>query len=248
MEFNPDILSGKKCPYCGSSTEYVDSKMFYNKSYGMVYACIPCNAWVGVHRGTNIALGRLANEELRQWKKAAHSLFDPLWKQLLNHGKGIRESRKACYYWLSQRLSIPFGFTHIGMFDVEQCKATCEAIKELLEGEGLQAILTHDETVSIVHPLNQKNTVDIEQLSLTGRDQYFREVYSTLEEYAMKHDFKVEALQFTQYRISGRNKILDIYPVSRKYHDVTGNKRGNYGYLKNYLNNHFETGKPNLEF
>ena len=31
----------------------------------MIYICKPCDAYVGVHKGTDKALGRLANKELR---------------------------------------------------------------------------------------------------------------------------------------------------------------------------------------
>ncbi|MFB5268120.1 zinc-finger-containing protein [Paenibacillus enshidis] len=38
------------------------------------------HAYVGVHDGTDIPLGRLANRELRELKKQCHALFDPVWK------------------------------------------------------------------------------------------------------------------------------------------------------------------------
>ena len=59
------------CDYCGRQAEYVDSKVIYGKSYGMMYLCRNCMAYVGVHKGTDKPLGRLANAELRYWKKAA---------------------------------------------------------------------------------------------------------------------------------------------------------------------------------
>ena len=64
------------CDYCGRETEYVDSKVIYGKSYGKIYLCRNCMAYVGVHKGTDKPLGRLANAELRNWKKAAHAVFD----------------------------------------------------------------------------------------------------------------------------------------------------------------------------
>src|ERR1044072_1392050 len=80
------LHDGKTCPYCNRPTQYVDSKRVYTKSYGMIYLCEPCGAWVGVHRGTNVALGRLANRELRKWKKDAHKYFDPLWQKKMRQG------------------------------------------------------------------------------------------------------------------------------------------------------------------
>lgn len=105
----------KTCDYCGRPTHYIDSAVVYGRSYGMIYYCPPCGAWVGVHRGTNKPLGRLANAELREWKKAAHAAFDPLWQ-------AGRMRRNQAYAWLARQLGLPTDLTHIGMFDVHQCK------------------------------------------------------------------------------------------------------------------------------
>lgn len=103
------------CDYCGREAEYVDSKEIYGRSYGMIYLCRRCNAYVGTHKGTDRPLGRLANKELRTWKKAAHAAFDPIWQS----GK---MKRWSAYLWLSKKMGIPKDLTHIGMFDVDQCK------------------------------------------------------------------------------------------------------------------------------
>lgn len=105
------------CDYCGRRAEYVDSKVVYGKSYGKIYLCRNCMAWVGVHKGTNKPLGRLANAELRFWKKQAHAAFDPLWK----YGR-FRGYRNAAYAWLAERMRLPVEKTHIGMFDVAECR------------------------------------------------------------------------------------------------------------------------------
>lgn len=49
------------CDYCGRRAEFVDSKIVYGKSYGMMYLCRHCMAYVGVHKGTSRPLGRLAD-------------------------------------------------------------------------------------------------------------------------------------------------------------------------------------------
>ena len=118
------ILQGKICPYCGRDTEYVDSAAIYGRSYGMVYLCRECKAYVGVHKGTNKALGRLANAELREWKIKAHGYFDPLWKQ------GVM-GRKDAYKWMSEQLNIPPEYTHIGYFSVETCKQIVSILTDI---------------------------------------------------------------------------------------------------------------------
>ncbi len=132
-----DIMSGHVCPYCGSETEFIDSSFIYGKSYGMIYICVSCNAYVGVHKGTNKSLGRLANKELREAKKEAHFYFDQIAKtKLINkiwkeYVEGVSNRNKA-YLWLSKQLNIEVKDCHIGMFDVDQCKRVIEICKKYL--------------------------------------------------------------------------------------------------------------------
>lgn len=114
------IFRAEICPYCKGETEYIDSSFVYGKSYGMIYICKKCDAYVGVHKDDPTkALGRLANAELREWKKEAHKYFDPIWKSNL-------KNRHQAYAWLSDKLNLPPDYTHIGMFGVETCKRVVE--------------------------------------------------------------------------------------------------------------------------
>lgn len=121
-----EINKGLICPYCNSKTEYIDSEYIYRTSYGMIYICKPCDAYVGVHKGTNNALGRLANRELRTAKKEAHNFFDKIARTdlALEVGKEfvqIKNPRNKAYAWLAKELDLPIKLTHIGMFDIETC-------------------------------------------------------------------------------------------------------------------------------
>lgn len=129
-EFPLDIIKAEKCPYCGGKPEYKDSGCVYKKSYGMIYICQPCQAWVGVHKGTDRPLGRLADKELRDAKILAHFYFDALWKHGVSNGRKKGEVRKAAYKWLSNELGIIPIHTHIGMFDLETCKKASELCKK----------------------------------------------------------------------------------------------------------------------
>lgn len=127
------IFAGKICPYCGSKTVLVDSKVVYKISYGMIHYCEPCKAWVGVHPGTTDALGRLANSELREAKKMAHFYFDKLWREKIERGIKKGKARGKAYAWLSKQLNIPAAETHIGWFDVDMCKRVVEICKPHVE-------------------------------------------------------------------------------------------------------------------
>lgn len=100
------------CSYCSSEVIYTSNAVIYGKEYGngRVYKCTGCDAYVGVHTGTDIPLGRLANKELRQLKKQCHALFDPTWK-----AKKIK--RRQAYSILAMRIGIPVNECHFGWFD-----------------------------------------------------------------------------------------------------------------------------------
>lgn len=116
------------CPYCGQISKFFQSsKGIYFKDYGPVYACMPCSAWVGCHKGTETPLGRLANRKLRIAKMRAHAAFDPLWKKKMkNENIKNHEARGAAYKWLSEALGVASDDCHIGMFDVETCMKVVE--------------------------------------------------------------------------------------------------------------------------
>lgn len=125
MEIGGNILAREVCcNYCNKIANFTDSSIVYGKSYGMIYYCSDCKAWVGVHKGTDKPLGILANAELREWKKLAHFWFDNLWKS----GK---MNRSMAYKWLSEQMHKPPSETHIGMFEVEDCKRVVSIVKGL---------------------------------------------------------------------------------------------------------------------
>jgi len=119
-----------KCPYCGKKSKLEDSSEVYSKSYGLIYLCKDCNAYVGVHKGTKIPLGRLANEVLRRKKRVAHYYFDFLWnRKIEKENCSRRKARYAAYKWLAECLEISKNKCHIGMFDEETCEKVVEVCK-----------------------------------------------------------------------------------------------------------------------
>lgn len=119
--FDPLIITGKICPYCGGKSELVSSLEVYKRYHGMLYMCKPCGAYVGANKRTGAPLGRLANEELREAKQLAHLFFDQIWERLIDRGSSKTQSRGKAYKWLSMKLGLPQEHTHIGMFDIDYC-------------------------------------------------------------------------------------------------------------------------------
>jgi len=110
------------CTYCLNQAEWVENKEIYGKNYGksfMVWLCKPCDAYVGCHNNTKTPLGTLANRKTRDWRKKAHAIFDPIWKN-----KHIKRDR--AYGFLRRRLGHEI---HIGESDVNTCKIIIELCK-----------------------------------------------------------------------------------------------------------------------
>lgn len=116
-------MSAPTCPYCGKRSDLVTGKDVYPRLRRLAgknfYRCAPCDAHVGCHPGTTVALGRLANAPLRRVKMAVHSVFDLKWRS--GHMK-----RKEAYGWLAEQLGIDRNDCHIGMMDMEMCKRVVE--------------------------------------------------------------------------------------------------------------------------
>lgn len=114
------------CPYCGQEAKLVDSATIYSRSYGMIWDCRPCDAYVGTHKSSSnhAPLGRLANAELRHWRKQAHAAFDRLWRD-------TTLLRREAYVLMQQIMGMTAAEAHIGQFDVEQCKQLIEKLSDL---------------------------------------------------------------------------------------------------------------------
>jgi hypothetical protein len=77
----------------------------------------------------------MANTELREWKKKAHAVFDPLWK----YG---RMDRSEAYRWLAAELTLPSAECHIGMFDIDMCERVIWAVIGRVGVERVRSILS----------------------------------------------------------------------------------------------------------
>ena len=123
-----DIISIPKiCRYCGSPVVYTSNAEIYGREYGngKCYLCRNCKAYVGVHTGTQIPLGTLANKELRDIRHKAHNEFDQLWKS-------NKMTRYNAYKWLANEMNLEIKKTHIGWFEKGQCLKVIELVKNKL--------------------------------------------------------------------------------------------------------------------
>lgn len=124
------------CDYCGEKSERVTGRVIYphrpDLYHKIFYRCPgTCDAYVGCHPGTDKALGRLANAELRRAKNEAHAAFDPIWRS--------RTMKRAeAYRWLRHELGMTAEACHIGMFDVATCRRVVAAVNARPDAQALR--------------------------------------------------------------------------------------------------------------
>lgn len=131
-------MNAPTCDYCGRLAVLVGGNAIYPHRPDLYarrfWQCAPCDAYVGCHppAGGNgkgghgdgaVPMGRLANAELRKAKRRAHDAFDPLWKSR-------QMSRQSAYKWLAGELGISPANCHIGMMDVDGCRAVVAAVQQ----------------------------------------------------------------------------------------------------------------------
>lgn len=126
------------CSYCGGNAEFAghgDYLYPYRKDFGPVWACPSCpSTYVGCHPNSILPLGRLADDQLRKAKQAAHQSFDPLWKgKIAIEGCRPHKARKLGYAWLAAQLGIHVDACHIGWFDEAQCARVVEVCAPFLK-------------------------------------------------------------------------------------------------------------------
>ena len=118
------------CTYCGKGAGLFAGKEVYPHRPELAerhfwVCCWPCDAWVGCFdRGDrDEPMGALADEALRDARRAAHAAFDPLWQQ----GALTRE---AAYEWLAGALAIPVLRCRIGRMDLADCSRIVELVAD----------------------------------------------------------------------------------------------------------------------
>ncbi|MEY8482603.1 zinc-finger-containing protein [Lachnospiraceae bacterium 48-21] len=124
-----------RCPYCGSPAVLRDASYVYgpNSFGGKVYVCShypACDSYVGVHQGSNLPKGSLANRTLRQKRVKAHQIFDQLWK------RGIF-SRQDAYRWLADKFCLEIRQAHIGKFSDYMCDQLIQESSKVLENNHI---------------------------------------------------------------------------------------------------------------
>ena len=112
------------CPYCDAEAILSTINDFYGRQIkdGYMYVCAnypKCDSYVGCHPGTKKRLGRMADAELRGYRKALHAIFDPQWKNATTQKSKVRSE---LYQWLADKLGIPVQRCHMSYLNIEEAK------------------------------------------------------------------------------------------------------------------------------
>lgn len=124
-----------RCPYCGHTAVLRKASSVYKnraiEEYLYVCSNYPaCDSYVGVHKGTMIPKGSLANSGLRHRRIVAHRYFDSIWKN------GIM-TKKNAYCWLQDIFSLSSEQAHIGQFSDYMCEQVIKESKRVLENHKI---------------------------------------------------------------------------------------------------------------
>jgi len=120
------------CRYCGPESRVFiagHEEIYGGRSYGSwpyVYLCDDCGAYVGIHEGTDLPLGTLANEALRWARRDNKQHFNAVLDE-------TGTKRSEAYQWLADAMGIPVSECHWSWFEVDACKQAGEICKDKLK-------------------------------------------------------------------------------------------------------------------
>lgn len=118
------------CNCCSGTRLHLveNSEIYGGRTFGVwpyAYLCRKCFAHVGLHPGTDLPLGTLANKPLRDARTRSKKPFELIWRDHMTRGQA--------YAWLAQQLGIPGDQCHFGLFDIDRCHQARLACEQFLE-------------------------------------------------------------------------------------------------------------------
>lgn len=124
------------CRFCNGSVRIVGhAAIYHGRTYGdwpWVYQCEDCSARVGMHPFTNLPLGTLADESLRQVRNRCKKPFETIWQER-------RMDRTQAYRWLAEQLGKSIAECHFGLFEASDCERAERLCLDYLSTDQRQA-------------------------------------------------------------------------------------------------------------
>lgn len=121
------IPAPTQCHYCFSEVTIKTHMEVYGKNFGnwpYMYQCTCCDASVGIHKGTNVPLGYLADKNLRSKRIEVKASFFKL-------KEDYNLSTKEAYSLLAGQMKYSKKNCHFGMFLNKDLSMAKQAIDKL---------------------------------------------------------------------------------------------------------------------
>lgn len=123
------------CP-CGTTASLTTGKEIYPGRLDLedkpIWLCRICGNYVGCHPGTFRSLGVPADAKTRKARMLLHHrMIDPVWTTATRYYQPENEAaankirkiaRHRVYAYIGEKLGLPRGDVHTGMFTIEQCR------------------------------------------------------------------------------------------------------------------------------
>lgn len=126
------------CRYCNGSVRIVGhAAIYHGRTYGewpWVYRCEDCEARVGMHPFTNLPLGTLADDDLREVRNRCKKPFERIWE-----GRSPLMGRTQAYRWLAEQLGKSIAECHFGLFEADDCERAERLCLDYLSTDRRQA-------------------------------------------------------------------------------------------------------------
>ena len=125
-----------KCQYCGRTAvlrkaSYVHKDASDNEYLYVCSGYPNCDAYVGVHAGTRLPKGTLADAKLRRKRIETHQVFDAIWKN------GIL-TKKDAYRWMRDTFCLSTAQAHIGHFSHYLCGRLIDESRKILQNNHIK--------------------------------------------------------------------------------------------------------------
>jgi hypothetical protein len=129
-----------RCMECGYRAFLTTGAEIYphrrDLSGGNYYKCPKCpNSYCGCHRGTKKPLGVPCGPETRNARTYVHRVLDPIWKK-----SGAAGARRQVYQALADHMGLSMKDTHVGLFDIQQCRKAYRFLLSFRKSEEFEVI------------------------------------------------------------------------------------------------------------
>lgn len=130
----PTTIVPPVCPSCAQPARLVSGNFLFPHlpkfSRAWFWLCGPCVAWTSCYAGTRRPVGTVADARVREARRAAHEVFDPIWQGwAANEGASREAARRTAYVWLQKELGMTADDCHFAKLGIAECLRVVQLCK-----------------------------------------------------------------------------------------------------------------------